>query len=140
MVRHGNIRFREAHVCLADSNFFSFFSYRWLKGNKTTALREVNSVVISASAAKKYFGDAGPIGQQLEISTISNSYPCTVTGVFEDAPQNSTMQFSMLLSWANSPEWQQKTWYLHESYTFLKLTPGPPLLLSNGSSLRCGRL
>ncbi len=124
VVRHGNIRFREAHVCLADSNFFSFFSYGWVKGNKLTALREVNSIVISASAAKKYFGDAEPIGQQLEVSTISDSYPCTVTGVFRDPPQNSTMQFSMLLSWANSPEWMRKTWYLHESYTFLKLTAG----------------
>ena len=124
VVRHGNIRFREAHVCFADSNFFSFFSYGWLKGNKATALREVNSVVISATAAKKYFGDAEPIGQQLEVSTISDSYPCTVTGVFQDPPQNSTMQFSMLLSWANTPEWQKKTWYLHESYTFLKLSSG----------------
>jgi len=124
VVRHGNIRFRETHVCCADSNFFSFFSYKWLRGDKLTALREVNSVVLSASAAKKYFGDVDPLGQELEISTISTSYPCKVTGIFEDAPANSTMQFSMLLSWANMSKWEQKTWYLHESYTFLKLVPG----------------
>jgi putative ABC transport system permease protein len=124
VVRRGTVHFREAHVCFADSNFFSFFPYAWLKGNKSTALREVNSVVISASAAEKYFGNADPLGKQLEISTISTSYPCTVTGVFQDPPQNSTMQFSMLLSWQTSPEWQRKTWYLHESYTFLKLAPG----------------
>jgi len=34
------------------------------------------------------------------------------------------MQFTMLLSWASSPEWQKKTWYQHESYTFLRLHPG----------------
>jgi putative ABC transport system permease protein len=124
VVRNGDIRFREAHVCFADSNFFSFFPYEWLKGNKGTALRDVNSVVISASAAHKYFGNEDPLGRLLEISTISTVLNCRVTGVFQDPPLNSTMQFSMLLSWASSPEWQKKTWYLHESYTFLKLVPG----------------
>jgi putative ABC transport system permease protein len=123
VVRRGTVHFRETHVCFADSNFFSFFPYVWLKGNRSTALREVNSVVISASAAHKYFGNADPLGKELEVSTIATSYPCKVTGVFQDPPQNSTMQFSMLLSWQTSPEWQRKTWYLHESYTFLKLAP-----------------
>lgn len=124
VVRYGNIRFREPHVCFADSNFFSFFQYGWLKGDKTTALKDINSVVISASAAHKYFGNSDPLGKLLEISTISNVLPCRVTGVFQDPPPNSTMQFTMLLSWASSPEWQKRTWYQHESYTFLKLLPG----------------
>jgi len=123
VVRHGNIRFREPHVCFADSNFFSFFQYGWLKGNKTTALKDINSVVISASSARKYFGNDDPLGKTLEISTISSVLPCRVTGVFQDPPPNSTMQFTMLLSWASSPEWQKKTWYQHESYTFLRLQP-----------------
>lgn len=124
VVRRGNIRFREAHVCFADSNFFSFFPYTWLRGDKTTALREINSLVICASAARKYFGDGNPIGQPLEVITQSTVFPCTVTGVFADPPANSTMQFSMLLSWPTSSPWEQKTWYLHESYTFVKLVPG----------------
>lgn len=124
VVRHGTVRFREAHVCFADSNFFSFFNYGWVRGDKATALKEINSVVLSASSARKYFGDTDPVGQPLEISTISSSYPCVVTGVFADAPANSTMHFSMLLSWRTLSTWEQKTWYLHESYTFLKLVPG----------------
>jgi putative ABC transport system permease protein len=133
VVRRGNIRFRETHVCFADSNFFSFFPYVWLRGDKVKALREVNSIVISASAAKKYFGNADPIGQQLEVIMVSKSYPCTVTGVFDDPPANSTMQFSMLLSWAMQAPWKQKTWYVHESYTFLKLAPGTsPALVEAG--------
>ena len=133
VVRRGNIRFREAHICFADSNFFSFFPYTWLHGDKTTALREVNSIVISASAAKKYFGNTDPIGQKLEIIMVSTSFPCTVTGVFDDPPANSTMQFSMLLSWAMQSDWKKKTWYVHESYTFLKLVPGAsPALVEAG--------
>ncbi len=124
VVRHGDLRFREDHVCFADSNFFQFFSYGWLKGDKATALNEINSIVLSASAARKYFGDADPLGQELEVSTVFTSYPCKVTGVFADPPPNSTMQFTMLLSWRTSPEWLRKTWYVHESYTFIKLVPG----------------
>ena len=127
VVRQGTIRFREPHVCFADSNFFTFFPYPWLEGDKATALKEINSVVISALAAHKYFGNADPLGKELEISTIADHFPCKVTGVFQDPPQNSTMQFSMLLSWMTSPQWQKTTWYLHESYTFLKLAPGASL-------------
>jgi putative ABC transport system permease protein len=124
VVRYGNTRFREEHVCFADSNFFSFFQYGWIEGNKATALTGVNAVVLSASAARKYFGTADPLGKILEISTVGTSYPCQVTGIFQDPPPNSTMQFQMLISWATSPVWAQKTWYVHESYTWLKLAPG----------------
>jgi len=133
VVRYGNIQHREAHVCFADSNFFSFFRYQWLKGDKNTALKEINSIVLSAGAAHKYFGDTDPIGKLLEVTTISSHYSCRVTGVFADPPPNSTMQFSMLLSWPTSPLWQQKTWYLHESYTFVKLMPGArPAIIEAG--------
>ena len=124
VVRNGDITFREPHVCFADTNFFSFFSYPLLKGDRHTALKEVNTVVISASAAKRYFGQGDPMGQFLDISTIGTHYHCMVTGVFQDPPPNSTMRFDMLLSWATSQVWFQTTWYLHESYTFLKLRPG----------------
>src|ERR1700744_6782234 len=60
IVRHGTTRFREENVAFADSNFFRFFDYGWISGNKATALQEVNSVVLSASAARKYFGDTDP--------------------------------------------------------------------------------
>jgi putative ABC transport system permease protein len=124
VVRYKDIRFREAHVCLADTNFFSFFSYPLLKGNPATLLKDVNTVVLSESAARRYFGDADPMGQFLEVGTIAGSLHCQVNGVFKDLPANSTMQFQLLISWASSPEWMKDTWYLHESYTFVRLSPG----------------
>ena len=124
VVSYKDTRFREAHVCFADTNFFSFFSYPVLKGNPATLLKDVNTIVLSASAAKRYFGDADPMGQFLEVGTIAGKLHCQVTGIFQDLPANSTMQFSMLISWASSPEWMKDTWYLHESYTFVKLSQG----------------
>ena len=124
IVRYNTIKYREEHVCFADSNFFAFFAYPLLKGDAATVLKEVNTMVISQSAAKKYFGDAEPVGKFLEVSTQSGSYHCMVTGVFKDIPPNSSLQFSFLLSWATSPAWTKEFWYLHESYTFVKLQPG----------------
>lgn len=134
VVSYKNTRFREAHVCFADTNFFSFFSYPLLKGNPATALKDVNTIAISASAAKRYFGDADPMGQFLEVGTIAGKLRCQVTGVFADLPVNSTMQFSCLISWASSPEWMRNTWYLHESYTFVKLSAGAAGAGGSGSA------
>ncbi|GAA3981213.1 ABC transporter permease [Mucilaginibacter dorajii] len=123
VVKYNNIKFREEHVCFADTNFFNFFAYPLLQGDKHTALKEVNTVVISQSAAKKYFGNADAMGKFVDISTLSSSYHCMVTGIFKDLPKNSTMQFNMLLSWTTSSKFVQDFWYQHESYTFIKLKP-----------------
>ena len=119
-----DIKFRETHVCFADSNFFSFFSYPLVQGDPHAVLRNTNTVVVSQKAAKRYFGNANPVGQFLDISTYAQTLHCMVSGVFADFPANSTLQFDFLLSWASSPEWQKTTWYLHESYTYLRVKPG----------------
>ncbi len=124
VVRYRQTKYREEHVCFADSNFLSFFSYPLIKGDPLKALEEVNTIVISESAAKKYFGNADPIGKFLEINTQEDSYHCAVTGVFKDMPANSTMQFNFLMSWATNPAFFKDFWYQHESYTFVKLKPG----------------
>ncbi|TSD66559.1 FtsX-like permease family protein [Inquilinus sp. KBS0705] len=125
VVRYNTIKYREQHVCFADSNFFSFFSYPLLKGDPLTVLKEVNTVVMSESEAKKYFGNIdAAVGKMVQLTSLYDSYNCMVTGVFKDLPANSTMQFNMLVSWATTPQWQKDFWYQHESYTFLKLKPG----------------
>ena len=124
VVRYNDIKYREEHVCFADTNFFTFFSYPLLQGDAKTALKEVNTIVISQSAAKKYFSNANPMGKFMEVNTLNGSLHCMVTGVFKDVPQNSTMRFNFLISWSSTPLFFRDFWYIHESYTFLKLRPG----------------
>jgi putative ABC transport system permease protein len=124
VVKYNNTKYREEHVCFADSNFFSFFAFPLVKGDPLTVLKEVNTMVISQSAAKKYFGNADAVGKFLDVNTLGDSFHCMVTGVFKDIPANSTMQFNFLLSWATSSKFIQNFWYQHESYTFVKLNPG----------------
>ncbi|WP_128546784.1 ABC transporter permease [Larkinella soli] len=123
VVRYEQTRFRETHVCFADSNFFTFFGYPILKGDKRTFLKEPNTVVISEAAARRYFGHTDPLNKYLDVATRSDSYHCRVTGVFAALPANSTMQFDMLMSWTTSPRRTWDFWYQHESYTFVRLRP-----------------
>jgi putative ABC transport system permease protein len=133
VVRYNNTKYREQKVCFADSNIFTFFSLPLLKGEATSALKEVNTVVISAAEALKYFGSAdAAVGKRLQLSSRFESYNCMVTGVFKDLPANSTLQFNMLISWATAPNWIKEYWYQHENYTFLKLKPGAdPSVIEN---------
>lgn len=124
VVRYNDIKFREEHVCFADSNFFQFFSYQLVKGDAVSVLKDVNTIAISTSAAQKYFGKADPIGKFLEITNLDGSFHCMVTGVFKDVPPNTTMKFNFLISWNTSPQFFRNFWYIHESYTFVKLKPG----------------
>lgn len=123
VVRYHDIKFREEHVCFADSNFFEFFSYRLIEGDPSSVLRQVNTIAISESAARKYFGKTDPMGKFLDVSNLSGTLHCMVTGVFKDVPPNTTMKFNFLISWASTPEFLKNFWYLHESYTFVKLRP-----------------
>lgn len=123
VMRYNNVKFREEHVCFADSNFFRFFDYKVLKGDALSMLTNVNTIVISESAAKRYFGSADPIGKFMDVTNLNSSLHCMVTGVFADVPPNTTMKFNFLISWNTTPLFFRDFWYIHESYTFVKLKP-----------------
>jgi putative ABC transport system permease protein len=78
---------------LADSNFFRFFNFDLIRGDASTVLSEPNNIVLSQSAAKKYFGEQDPIGRSL---LYDNRLLLKVTGVCADPPSNSTILFSFV--------------------------------------------
>ncbi|GAB4231326.1 MAG: ABC transporter permease [Ekhidna sp.] len=86
-------------VLVADSNFFNFFSFPLLRGDKVSCLQDKHSVVISKSHAEKFFGSEDPIGKVINIDNVINNeeMPFKVTAVFEDIPFNSHLQFNMVL-------------------------------------------
>jgi putative ABC transport system permease protein len=97
LVRRGNdIKIQEDKAAFADSTFFEIFDFPMLKGDPVTALREPYSVVLSETAAKKYFGAADPMGQQLLLT--ADSHPGKVTGVMKDMPENTELKADMLVA------------------------------------------
>jgi len=90
----GASRFEEKRVLYADSNFLRFFSYPLVEGDPTTALSQVNAVLITQEMAKKYFGSASAIGKLL---SKDDSGSVVVTGVLADIPATSSLQFDFVL-------------------------------------------
>lgn len=88
-------KFSEDQFYFADANFFDFFSFKLLQGNKENLLVNPYAVVISEQAAEKYFGKQNPVGKILR---FNNEYDLLVTGVAANAPSNSSLQFDFVAS------------------------------------------
>jgi putative ABC transport system permease protein len=67
LVERNGTSFYESDSYIADSTIFDVFSFNLIKGDKRTALREPNSVVVTETMAKKYFGNEEPVGQMLKM-------------------------------------------------------------------------
>jgi putative ABC transport system permease protein len=78
----------------ADQDFLEIFSFPLIAGDVSSALKEKNSIVISKKMAEKYFGDGDALGKML---TMNTKTIFTVTGVLDDIPKNSSLQFEYLL-------------------------------------------
>ncbi len=100
-VKIGQTRYQEKNWAYADAEYARIFDYEWLKGNPATALAEPNSVVLTQSAATKYFGDKDPVGQTF---TLNNNNLVKVTGVIKDVPGNTTFPFTFLVSFETVKE------------------------------------
>jgi len=96
LVRHGNIKFQEENAVFADSAFFRIFDFQLIKGDAKTALSDQLSIVMSQTAARKYFGNSDPVGQTLLLT--GDALPAKVTGVMKDIPENSHIKADMLVS------------------------------------------
>ncbi|MFC1564954.1 ABC transporter permease, partial [candidate division KSB1 bacterium] len=86
--------FKEEKVFIADTSFFEIFTFRFTLGDRESALSQPNSVVITESMSKKYFSDENPVGRILNIENRD----FIVTGVIENLPLNSHIQFDFVLS------------------------------------------
>ncbi|HXR84410.1 MAG TPA: ABC transporter permease [Hanamia sp.] len=85
-----------------DSNFFSVFTFPLLSGNPETCLREPHSIVLTEDAAKKYLGTTDAVGKIVMIQDDSTFVPYKVTAVAKHCPQNSSLQFDVLLPFKES--------------------------------------
>ncbi|GAB4051165.1 ABC transporter permease [Spirosoma litoris] len=90
------IRFLEHdETALVEGEFFQIFDYRWVSGNPKTALQAPNTVVITQSWAKRYFGNSNPIGKVIELDHKVNA---TVTGLIADPTQPTDTNIGLFIS------------------------------------------
>lgn len=113
------VRFLEHKgTAFVEPELFAILDYQWLRGNPKTALREPSSIVLTESWAKKYFGDADPMGQMLNLKP---GIDAKVTGVLADPLKTTDTDISLFISIATlkkfSPDYNQGDWgWLNSNY------------------------
>ena len=96
LIKYRDKKFNEVKIFWVDSTFFDVFTFPFIKGNAKSALNEINSIVITESIAKKYFGNENPMGKTLQVDQDLGAL--IVTGVLKDLPSNSHFHFDFAVS------------------------------------------
>lgn len=126
----GEKEFYETGLCFADPSFFKMFSYKFIDGSPEEALQNPHSIVISEKMSLKFFPNENAIGKTL---TLNNDTEFIVTGVIENVPTNSHLQFEFVgqfdriiteFGWSNG-------WFNNNYYTYGQLQPGTNIEVLN---------
>ena len=121
-----NKMFLEPDVFAADSTFFEVFDFKLISGDPKTALKEVGSVVITESVAKKYFGNEDPIGKELE--DVANDSRGVVTAIMQDVPSTSHFHPRFIIPYVSLkfgiPDDPWFKWNDPGHFNYIRLAPG----------------
>ncbi len=121
-MRIGAKKMVENSLFWADQSLISLFELKMLKGNAARALDAPDKVILSQSAAERYFGSQDPLG---EIIKVDNARDLQVTGVFADLPGNSSFDANVIGS-LSSQKWayDNLVWSNASFETFVQLATG----------------
>lgn len=115
-------RFYESQGFYADPTVLDMFSWKLLRGDRSTAMSAPYSMIITQSFARKYFGDENPVGKNF---VIGDNTLYRITGVMEDVPFNSHFRFDFLTSISSYEHPDMENWNRwNQYYTYLLLKPG----------------
>jgi putative ABC transport system permease protein len=145
-IRHGQVEADETGFLWVDPSFFRVVPLKSLAGDLQTALATPDSVVLTRTAARKYFGRDQPLGELLEVNpamgldaakvstAFSTPHPMRVTAIIEDLPSNSYIKGQVFGS--SLAAYSQFALYdltpgqgafRTSTYTFIRLQPGTPM-------------
>src|SRR6185295_5883942 len=110
-------------VAFVDSTFLNMFDFSLIKGQRKNVLEKKNSIVLTETTAKKFFGNEDPIGRTLT-NYGSDTTLVVVTGILKDVPENSQIQFDALVSISTvaQPDWMNR-WGGNWLNTYFELAP-----------------
>jgi len=120
LVRVGQRQFNETRAAITDNEFFRIFSFPFIAGDPATALVAPRSVALSQTAARKYFGDAAPLGKI--VTMYGDDFQ--VTGVFQDMPPQSHFHLDVLCSFSSFDQYREPVWDWNNFKTYVQLRPG----------------
>ncbi len=119
-----------------DSNFFSLFGFELLEGNPEEVFNQPNQVVLPQSLAQKLYGSEEVIGKHLQ---VDDRWTLQVSGVMADVPDNSSIDFDMLVSWTTLGSvyggLNFNSWWWPPTQVYVRLHPQAPLAELNHTRL-----
>lgn len=121
LVEYNNQQFYMDNLVRVDTSFLQMFDFKLIDGSKANAFQDNLDILISEELAKRIFGDKSAIGEVLKTNEDTQ---LKVTGVFENVPENSHLQFDALIStqlW--DTEQRSNSWGSNYLNTYLQLAP-----------------
>lgn len=103
----GQDAYAEPHLYWADADITEIFDLQFIHGDRETALDRPNSIILSASKAKQYFGEETPVGRTVE---LDRNTTLTVTGVYADLPVTSTFDAELIGTFSTSGFAEELKW------------------------------
>jgi len=123
LVTVGERRFLERRALAADSDFFEIFQLDWRRGDARTALARPDSVVLTESTARRYFGDAEAFGRTLQaFEGVGATF--VVRGIVADLPDSTHLAFDLLISLSAWPAESLAGWGGDCYHTYARLAEG----------------
>jgi len=122
-VSHDNKTFKENNLLYTDPSILNIFTFTFIEGENNKAFEAPNTVIITKSISKKYFGKEEALGKTINLDNISN---LTVAGVVQDFPHNSHFHFDFLVHEPNRLEswgdWVKQSWNFTNIKTYVLLS------------------
>ncbi|MFK7757865.1 MAG: ABC transporter permease [Flavobacteriales bacterium] len=113
---------------MADESYLDIFKYNLIEGDRETALKEPNTLVLSETLEQKLFGTESGIGKVVSVFSSGEEISLKVTGIIEDIPSNSHFKPTFLISFATQKTWTifseddyRPNWNMNNFYTYITL-------------------
>lgn len=109
----------------ADQSIIDILDIQMVYGDASSALSEPNTMVISETISKKYFGNSNPVGKVIYLNN-NNDTPFRINGVMQDFPSNSHLDYTFLitLKGVEFGEGEQTRWTQNNYFTYIVLKEG----------------
>jgi putative ABC transport system permease protein len=125
------------NAILVDNLFFDVLPIPLVAGDPRTALRQAGSIVLSQSEARRFFGEANPLGQTLTLIMRGRTIDHRVTGVMRDLPRNSHMRLNIVARFDPNSYFAEQTdfltqWGWNSGWNYVRLREGTDVEAING--------